>query len=869
MKYNQVNFRHLLPYVEKPARYINHELNACHKTPQPELINFCLAFPDIYEVGISHFGIKILYSILNQQADAMADRVYTPWVDFADLLKKEQIPLFSLESKVALKDFDVIGFTLQTEQNFTNILFMLELAQIPFYSKDRDNTYPLIIGGGINALNPEPLADFFDAILIGEGEEAIIEFKDCLKQFKHLSKNDLLLKIAQIKGFYVPALYHSEYNKLVPCQPEVPATVSIRKFQDFSHSPLTHSPQLVPWNEGTHNRFVAEIMRGCTRGCRFCQAGMFYRPSRERSPELIVKEILEGIQSNGWDEAGLLSLSSSDYTCIKPLLTELFNQLNSAGVSLALPSLRIDSIDDSIVNLLNQIRKTGLTLAPEAGTQRLRDVVNKNISEADIFNAVDFAFSNGFRIIKFYFMVGLPFETEEDIDGIIQLIEKIVLHTNKKMAINVTLSPFVPKPFTPFQWSAMDSQEELLRKVLKIKYSLSKYRMVKSKYHTIENSMMEGIFCKAGRNASALLLRAYQNGAILDGWNEFFKFDIWTQSADEIGFNWQIYNQENALDELLPWDHIDIGIKKEFLIKEYLKAQKLELTEDCRTGSCSDCGACADVKPDFAEWHLEGVPVLQDKIKSTYTESFHYRIYYHKTEYLQFVTHLDFLRMLHRLLLATDLPVCYSQGYNPHPKTSFCPPLAIGIESENDFFDVQLHSPVNPLKVLEKLNSFNIKGLKFHFCLCSLEHVKSKKKQFLQLNDKLAVSDLSHYLCADYQDNLSQVMSDISLYNDEIIEIEMPENLLTKIPDINAERIKRLIEQFNNSLTVIYEKEKKGKMKQFDLKELVRQIDFDQNCLIIHKKIIGLNIFDIMQCLFNISRNEAGAFRIVRKKIFV
>ncbi len=865
MKYNKVDYRHLLPYVEKPSRYIDHELNACHKDPDEKRVNFCLAFPDIYEVGISHFGIKILYSILNREQDAMADRVYTPWVDFADLLKKEHIPLFALESKTALKDFDIIGFTLQTEQNFTNILYMLELAQIPFFSKDRDKSFPLIIGGGINALNPEPIADYFDAILIGEGEEAIIEIKDCYLQYKHLPKTDLLIKIAQIKGFYVPSLYQaSAENKLIPVCPEVPETIQIRKFQGFSTSDQTHYPQLVPWNEGTHNRFVAEIMRGCTRGCRFCQAGMFYRPTRERSPEIIVKEILEGIQKNGWDEAGLLSLSSSDYTCIKPLLTELFNQLNSAGVSLALPSLRIDSIDNSIVNLLNQIRKTGLTLAPEAGSQRLRDIVNKNISEEDIFNAVDFAQANGFRIIKFYFMVGLPFECEDDIDSIVTLIERIVLHTNKKMAINITLSPFVPKPFTPFQWAGMDSQPELLRKVLKIKYALSRYRMVKTKYHTIENSIMEGIFCKAGRNASALLLKAYQNGAILDGWNEFFDFSIWQKSAEEINFDWEIYNKENSLEEHLPWDHLDIGIKKDFLVREYQKAINVQLTEDCRSGNCSDCGACSEYQPEFSEWHLEGIPVLQEKVKSTYTESFSYRIYYTRSEYLQFVTHLDFLRMLHRLLLASELPVCYSQGFNPHPKTSFCPPLALGIEAENEFFDVLLYSPLNPSTVVEKLNTFHIKGLRFHLCLCNIENVKNKKKQFTLLSEHLAVNDPSHPICADYQMNQ---LSEISLFNDEIIEVDLSER---KSGDhLTDQFIQEQIERFKKSQSLTFDKVKKGKVKTFELKELVQQIEYHDHKIHVHKQIIGLNIYDILECLFNVSRNEAGAFRIIRKKIFI
>lgn len=841
-----VDFKHILTFVEKPGRYINHEMNASYNAIEEHKVNFCLAFPDVYEVGISHLGIKILYSILNKEADASADRVYAPWMDCVQLMKQHQIPLFALESKIAVKDFDVLGFTLQTEQNFTNILLMLELAGIPFYSNQRDESFPLILGGGINAVNPEPLAPFFDAILIGEGEEAILEFKDVIKNNRTLSRKELLIKIAQIEGFYVPSLYQESHNQVIPISKEVPAVINIRKYQSFSTSQQTHNPQLVPWLEGTHNRYVAEIMRGCTRGCRFCQAGMFYRPTREREPELIINDILAGIKKNGWDEAGLLSLSSSDFTCIKPLLSELFNTLKSEGVSLALPSLRVDSIDDSLINLLNQIRKTGLTLAPEAGTQRLRDIINKNINEEDLFQAVDFAKNNGFRIIKFYFMVGLPFETEDDIDGIVDLIERIILYTNKKMALNITISPFVPKPFTPFQWSPMDSKEELLRKVLKIKFQLQKYRMVKTKYHTIENSLMEAVFCKSGRNAAELLVQAYRNGAVFDGWNEYFKYEIWERSAREIDFDIEIYQKEFDISTVLPWDHININISKDFLVSEYQKSQKALLTSDCRLNECTACGACDQTKPYFAHWNLENDLQVFEKPKIEYAKSYLYRIYYSKKGYLQFITHLDFLRMVHRLLSSARLPICYSQGFNPHPKTSYCPPLAIGIESENDFFDVYMYESLNPISVLEKLNNFNVKGLNFHFCIVLSEDNPAKTSHAFISSDK---SSEFHQL---YETN--GLIPHVS-FDQEILDIYIDKDITD---DLNT---------YKSLPVCIMEKQKKGGLKQFDLKNIIHSIDFKDNILTVHKDIIGLNIYDVLDKIFSIPRNEAGVYRIVRKKI--
>ncbi len=842
MKTKKIDYRHLLSYVEKPSRYINHEINACHKELNEDTVNFCLAFPEVYEVGISHLGIKILYSILNNEKDSMADRVYSPWPDFAKLLKKEGLPLFGIESKVALADFDVLGFTLQTEQNFTNILYMLDISMIPFYSKDRDDSFPLIIGGGINALNPEPLADIFDAFLIGEGEDAIIEFKNCVMKNKNLPKIEILFKVAQIEGFYVPRFYDEVIGKgIVPNTEGVPVKIIARKFKDFDKGTKSHVDQLVPWPEGTHNRYVSEIMRGCTRGCRFCQAGMFYRPTRERNPEWVIQQIIEGINKNGWDEAGLLSLSSSDYSCIKPLLIELLNKFNSEGVSLALPSLRIDSIDGSLVNLLNQIRKTGLTLAPEAGTQRLRNMINKNFTEDDIIQAVKFAQDNGFKQVKLYFMVGLPFETDEDVEGIITLVENIISHTGKRVALNITLSPFVPKPFTPFQWAGMNDPEILLEKVLKIKHYLQRFRFIKVKYHTVENSIMEGIFSKIGRSGAEWLIKAYENGAILDGWNEFFNFVYWKNAGESLGQNLKIYSHQNQLDEVLPWDHIDIGIKKDFLLSEWNKALNEEKTEDCRQGGCSQCGACDDTQPVFTQWTGKELPELKSKRVKNQQKVFYYRVYYSRQDYLQFVNHLDVLRMIHRILQSSSIPIAFSEGFNPHPKTRFSPPLAIGIEGLNEFFEIGVTEVVRAEFIYSDLQNIKIPGLKFHFVIA--ENISSHYPENIEL--------FAYQTKGKYTENQLFVL----------------ENLQIKIPDLLRERMINGFSQFRNVDQWIYQKKKKDRTVEVDLKQIIIQVQISDQYIYVEKNIVGASVFDVLLGVCGINREEAGILEIIRQKL--
>jgi len=816
MPFDKIKYQHLLPSVLKPTRYINQELNSFRKIPSKNTINFCLAFPDVYEVGFSHLGLKILYSILNNEKDAVADRVYAPWPDFAEKLKENKIPLFGLESKVAVKDFDVLGFTLQSELTFTNILYTLDLAQIPLFSKDRNEEHPLILGGGPCSTNPEPLTDFFDAFLIGDAEEAIIEIKNCLKKNRSKSHEEKLQKLAEIEGIYVPALFNKNSNR----------KIRIRKFLDFNNPTRSHQNQLIPWLEPTHFRYVAEIMRGCTRGCRFCHAGMFYRPVREKDSNIIFEELIREIKQFGWDEAAITSLSTSDYSCIKSLLFELYEHLNKQNVSLSLPSLRVDTIDDELTKLLNAMKQTGLTIAPEAGTQGLRNIINKNITEDDILQSIEIALKNGWKLIKLYFMIGLPFEEEKDIDGIIRLIEKIVRNSQKKLRINITISPFVPKVFTPFQWSKMDSRESLQRKADKIKYSLNRYKFIKIKYHEIKSSILECILGRGSRKTGKLLHSAYQNGAKFDGWNEYFDFGIWEKAAAESDINFEKFLSEIPLDSCLDWEHIDIGIDKNFLLKEWENAKNEITLEDCKTGKCSACGICnSEISNIYAEkkktkrinTHLE-----KQLLQQNY---FHYRVFFEKKGIMQFVAHLDLVRMLQRIVRVSRLPIVFTQGFNVHPRISPGPPLPVGVQGENEYCDFVLKREIDLNEIETKLK------------LTFPDTLKVKKIEFLQ-NKKQRAMEFFKY---------------------EEIEIEIPKQF--------SEHFEKRTNNFLDSEEWFFTRIRKGKEQTSNLKQLIKEIYLKNNVLNITKSIIGASIFDVLRKIYEVEREKTGDFVIIRKRL--
>ena len=599
----------ILMTIEKPARYIGNEVNMVKKDLNEIDIRFVMCFPDVYEIGMSHLGIQILYDMFNRREDTYCERVYSPWPDLHKIMKDENIPLFALESQDPIKCFDFLGITLQYEMCYTNILQILDLSQIAIYSKDRKEEDPIVIGGGPCTYNPEPLADFFDLFYIGEGEISYNQLLDLYKEKKagKINRKEFLEKAALIPGIYVPSLYEVTYQEdgtikeRVALSEKVPATVTKQLVLDMTEAVYPTKP-LVPYMKVTQDRVVLEIQRGCIRGCRFCQAGMIYRPVRERNVERLKYLAKEMLDNTGHEEISLSSLSSSDYSELKELVYFLIDEFKEKKINISLPSLRIDAFSLDVMSKVQDIKKSSLTFAPEGGTQRMRNIINKGLTEDIILEGAMKAFQGGWNKVKLYFMLGQPFEEMEDVEGIALLCERIAeeyytipkSERNGKVAITASASFFVPKPFTPFQWARMNTGEEFLEKAktvnAKMKEQLNKKSM-KFNWHDSDTSVLEGVFARGDRRLSKLIYDAYQKGCIFDSWSEFFKPELWNEAIAENGIDVSFYTTRERLeDEIFPWDFIDIGVTKKFLLNEWKKAKEGEITKNCKAG-CSGCGA--------------------------------------------------------------------------------------------------------------------------------------------------------------------------------------------------------------------------------------------------------------------------------------
>ncbi|WP_321414919.1 TIGR03960 family B12-binding radical SAM protein [uncultured Desulfobacter sp.] len=731
---HEQNYQYILNRVQTPTRYSGSEINTVKKDLSQVDLTFALAFPDLYEIGTSHFGLQILYSILNNREDIAAERFFAPAPDMEALMRERKVPCLSMESRIPLNQFDVIGVSLLYELNFTNILTLFDLSGIPFYAEQRDESFPLIIAGGPCAFNPEPLADFFDAFIIGDGEESITQVADTVIRFKKEGdgkKKTLLRMLSQIEGVYVPSFFTvsrdgADHQILTPLYEDHArikrAIVPELTFADFPISPI------VPFGKPVHDRLRLEIARGCSRGCRFCQAGMIYRPVRERSLEDLLKITKTSLETTGYSDISLLSLSTGDYSQLAALMEELLHLSQDQCNAISLPSIRAEKLTPQLMELIKSVRKTGFTIAPEAGTQRLRDIINKNLTEESIEKTVENALALGWKNIKLYFMTGLPFEQMDDIQGIADLTRRLAsTYTKGKQMINASVTCFIPKAHTPFQNHAQMTLEQTLEKLQYLKDNL-RHPKVKLKWQDPKMSLLEGVWARGDRRLSPLLVKAFGLGCRLDGWSDRFNFSLWEQAFEATAIDPAFYTtRPRTPGEPLPWDHIDAGIKKEFLESESKKAEEMALTPDCRENACTGCGICnfKTIAPVVQKSSAVQEP-LSDKTAHKRIKAqadrlpddafIKYELKFSKLEDARFFGHLEMATIFQRAVKRTGFAVKYSKGFNPSMRMSFATALPLGMESEEELLYIYLEKGLKPHKIMKSLNAQLPRGIEITNC---------------------------------------------------------------------------------------------------------------------------------------------------------
>ncbi|MFW6124070.1 MAG: TIGR03960 family B12-binding radical SAM protein [Acidobacteriota bacterium] len=714
----------ILRSVQKPGRYIGEEWNIKKKDPEKVKAKVALIFPDTYEVGMSYLGHKILYHDLNQQPWILAERVYAPWVDFESRLREKRIPLYSLENKIPLHEFDIIGISLLYELNYSNILTILDLGKIPLLSEQRDLRDPLIIAGGPAAANPEPISDFFDMFFIGDGEKAFIEIIDryLSEKKKSRSRKAILKSLVQIKGIYVPAFYQSYLpsgSKIFAEKPdgEVPAKIKKNVIRSFEKEPI-RSDKIVPNIKTIFDRISIETSRGCAQNCRFCQARSIYFPLRNKNPGMVVEEVLHSLNSTGYEEASLSALSVGDYPCLDKMVVWLMNEFDEEKISLSLSALRPKFLTEKVAESIIKVKKTGFTIVPEAGTDRLRRVINKKLKEDEIFDAVSSAFSKGWRKLKMYFMVGLPTEKKEDLEGIIKLVEEIISLGYKILKrppqINLSVSSFIPKPHTPFQWIRMNSMKELKEKHHFIRKRLKKYGFVWFKDHSVESSVLEGIFSRGDKRLNSVLYRAWRNGVRFDGWSDLFDFSIWEKAFEKEGLDYKIYLSSLPQKEVLPWDHIDVGIRKSYYRQELVKAFKETWSLNCEDQDCKKCRGCSFPgfvnKVDSSDMPSESLSKYRFGKKSN--QNIRYRLFYEKIGPAKYLSHIDLSQILQRGFRRAGVQVHHSQGFHPKMQISFPPALALGMQGREEVLEFRSKYLFDPQKFISHVNSYLPQGVK-------------------------------------------------------------------------------------------------------------------------------------------------------------